>query len=162
MRGRFRRWYQGLNDAFKEDLIRITIAGRPRGRKLQDIVHIPKGAKGFDIDVVEADVELMIKNLLTDLDKIEVKDDFKVSETSNVAIEFECRGHPSGIATTEASHWFIMLDGMRYRKQVGILIETERLYEIARRCPIALGGDDQASRMYLVPVTRLLTPFSVN
>lgn len=36
--------------------------------------------------------------------RIEIKEDFKAKYTGNVAVEFECRGKPSGISTTNATH----------------------------------------------------------
>jgi len=35
---------------------------------------------------------------------LEVKRDFKASQTGRVFVEFFCRGKPSGVATTEADH----------------------------------------------------------
>jgi len=126
---------------------------------LRDIVQIPKGEPGFDIDLVEADVEPLIRNIITSLGKTEIKHDFKVSESQNIAIEYECYGKPSGISITEATYWLIILDGQEYRGQVSILIEVERLKTIARGCKSVPGGDRMAARMYLVPIYRLLRPY---
>ena len=120
------------------------------------MVGIPPGLKAFDIDLCEADVEALIQEQLTTLEKVEVKHDFIVSRTGNVAIEFSYRGRPSGISTTKATHWLIILDGEYYKGDICILISVERLRQIARACNTIDGGDDNASAMYLVPVSKLL------
>ncbi len=51
----------------------------------------------------------------------EVKDDRMASKTGNVAIEYESRGFPSGIANTKADYWVFRIDNKFY------LIATEAL-----------------------------------
>src|SRR5438552_3773489 len=41
---------------------------------------------------------------------IEVKCDRRCSETGNLAVELEHRGHPSGIVTSTASGWCFVVD----------------------------------------------------
>jgi len=41
--------------------------------------------------------------------KLEVKEDFMCGDTGNVALEFGCRGKPSGIETTEADFYIYKL-----------------------------------------------------
>lgn len=36
---------------------------------------------------------------------VEVKEDFYCAKSGNVAVEYECRGKPSGIEATKATHW---------------------------------------------------------
>ncbi len=86
---------------------------------------------------------------------LEVKRDFRASQTGNVFVEFFCRGKPSGIATTQANHWaFILDDG------IVIMLPTERLKDLAREAAkagdIVLGGDNNTSKGALVKVARLI------
>ena len=95
-------------------------------------------------------------------DTIEAKRDFKVSDTGNVAIEYECRGKPSGIAITKAIWWAILLNGDKYNGDVIVFIKTGRLKEIARKYrrlgKDIWGGDDGRAKMVLVPVKELMSP----
>lgn len=36
---------------------------------------------------------------------IEIKEDFYCRKSGNVAVEYECRGKPSGVSSTKATHW---------------------------------------------------------
>jgi len=116
----------------------------------------------FDIDLRNGKfAEWLIHELLSDeCGTIEVKRDFKVSETGNLAIEFTYRGRPSGIAITEATWWAFVLDGPRYKHDVILIIKTSRLHAMAKyfydQGDWMPGGDDNASEMVLIPVTRLL------
>jgi hypothetical protein len=83
------------------------------------------------------------------LTKLEVKNDIMASRTGNIAIEYECRGKPSGIDATIADWWvqginnvprFIRLSVLR------ILCSTGRT---------VIGGDKGSNtKMYLVPIER--------
>lgn len=112
----------------------------------------------FDIDLPEGEfAERLVKDLLGgERGSIEVKRDWKVTETGNVAIEFECRKRKSGISTTEASWWAIVLDGRLFAHQMIIFIKTSRLKEIAREIykqkGAVKGGDDRSSRIVLIPL----------
>ena len=98
---------------------------------------------------------------MQDGDLIEVKRDFIVSDTGNIAIEYECRDEPSGIATTRAAWWAILLDGLDYNGAVIVLIRTGRLKAIARKLyhlegRVVPGGDNGSAKMVLLPVGDLL------
>jgi len=87
---------------------------------------------------------------------IEVKDDSKHSaKTGNVFIEYESRNKPSGISTTQATHWAIKTSSNTF-----VIICTERLKEIARKYigtdRDVLGGDNNTSKGILVPREELL------
>mgnify|MGYP001070419334 CR=1 FL=1 len=56
-------------------------------------------------EMAETDFHLMLSEK-----KIEVKYDRKTKETGNVYIEFESRGKPSGIKTTQADYWTYYID----------------------------------------------------
>ena len=78
--------------------------------------------------------------------------------TNNIAIEFECRGKPSGISTTEASHWAHVLE-IHGEVQYTILLAVETLRGIIKSLGVSIerfttnGGDDDAARMYLFPTS---------
>lgn len=99
---------------------------------------------------------------MADGDLIEAKRDFKVSDTGNVAIEYEFRGKPSGIAKTKAAWWAILLNGNKYNGEVIVLIRTARLKELARAYKRTArdvsGGDNGEARMILFPVEELMSP----
>ena len=86
---------------------------------------------------------------------IEVKRDFVASRTGNVFVEFFCRNKPSGIATTQATHWAFILDD-----ETVVLLPTEKLKIIAReayrkRGPV-MGGEKNLSKGVLIRVERLV------
>ena len=86
---------------------------------------------------------------------LEVKRDFKASQTGRVFVEFFCRGKPSGIATTEADHWaFILNDG------IVIILPTERLKELVveaqEKGKTISGGDSNVSQGALIKLERLV------
>lgn len=121
------------------------------------------GNYNFDLDLPEGEfAEALVQSILCEKGRstIEVKRDFLVSNSGNVAIEYRSRGKKSGIATTKAQWWAIVLDGDKYNHEVIILIETERLRRIARSFykmgKHTPGGDDLSSEMVLIPVGELL------
>ena len=87
---------------------------------------------------------------------IEIKDDSKHSaRTGNVFIEYESRGKPSGIATTEADYWAI-----RTSEHTFVTVSTKRLKEISRKYigtkRDVRGGDNNTSLGILLPRHELL------
>ena len=116
----------------------------------------------FDIDIIEGEfAERMIKELLEgQRGTIEVKRDFKVTETGNLALEYEYRGRKSGLAKTEATWWAIVLDGERFAHQMVILIKTERLKELGnqmyKKGYKVPGGDNKASKLVLLPLPEII------
>lgn len=87
---------------------------------------------------------------------VEVKADLKAKATGNLFIEYESRGKPSGIATSEADYWCFDIG------HLFILIETEELKQIVR--PLLgtsadkRGGDNNSSKGVLLPLTELIKP----
>lgn len=86
---------------------------------------------------------------------LEVKRDFKASQTGRVFVEFFCRGKPSGIATTQADHWaFILDDG------IVVILPTDRLKKLVidarERNRVVAGGDNNVSHGALIELERLL------
>ncbi len=99
------------------------------------------------------ETENAFANILGPNTTIEIKDDLQASQTGNIFIEFESRGKPSGIATTEADYWTIHIDG------IWITIKTETLKEKARRIyklfGTTMGGDSNTSKGVLIPIKNL-------
>ena len=88
--------------------------------------------------------------------KIEVKTDFGTQSTGNVFVEYESRGRPSGIATSEADYWAFIIS----QSQI-IIIRTETLKDIARGqfsnpSRLVLGGDNNTSKGVLIKVEELV------
>ena len=103
--------------------------------------------KGFDLDLKDGLIgEANLRKIFANK-KIEVKRDYLSKTTGNIAIEFECRGVPSGIATTEAEFWCFILE----KENLYILVPTEKLRLLCAMAEIVEGGDDKASKMYLLP-----------
>ena len=86
---------------------------------------------------------------------LEVKRDFRASQTGKVFVEFFCRGKPSGIATTEADFWAFVIDG-----DYVVILPTEALKEIVefhkQKGWVMSGGDNNVSQGALVRVERLI------
>ena len=114
----------------------------------------------FDIQLKASEIaEKDIANLFCSV-KIELKtEQHQWEKTGNVAIEYECNGKKSGLATTQADFWFHEL--RKDNKTFCIFCyPVEQLKEIARKYyhagKITSGGDRNASRMILIPIKELL------
>jgi hypothetical protein len=94
-----------------------------------------------------------------DIQTIELKTEKWIWEkTLNLALEFWCRGHPSGIATSTAGYW---VHALRRNGKVFcyLMFPREVLLELAReqyrrgnwRC----GGDGGQSKMVLLPLREI-------
>jgi hypothetical protein len=83
--------------------------------------------------------------------QVEVKRDLKAESTGNVAIETAYRGQPSGILTSKATWWVIVVDSR------AIMVKKDDLlrFVLAERFPEVPAGDGKASMVSLVPVERL-------
>jgi hypothetical protein len=118
--------------------------------------------KRFDLDLAYGQVfEQKVAEILGQ-SKIEVKTEKdKWKTTGNIVIEYESRGKPSGIITTEADYWL-------HNCAVGddivfsILLKVSRLRQyIAKHNPRSVrGGDDMTSKLYLIKLTDLVTLIS--
>lgn len=90
-------------------------------------------------------------------DKLELKTETHQWErTGNIAIEYESRGKPSGIAATEAHIW---VHELRRDNQtlLYIMVPIARLRELCATAPrYTAGGDDRAQKGYLIKLTDLL------
>lgn len=82
---------------------------------------------------------------------VEVKNDLKASETGNVAIEIAYGNQASGIMTTRATWWAIVVEEFCY------LCKTEELrcLILEKTCKRTFGGDGGKSQLVLLPLERL-------
>ena len=87
--------------------------------------------------------------------KIEVKRDLQAHKTGNVFIEYESRGKKSGISTTQADYYCIVVNDTSY-----ILINTDKLKAMCREYLNTgrdiKGGDSNTSKGILLPLTDLI------
>ena len=83
----------------------------------------------------------------------EVKADRLAYKTSNVVIEYQCYGNPSGICTSKANYWviFVINDNL----QDCYIIPKKRLNKMVQTCKTVNGGDYGLSRMYLLELKRI-------
>jgi hypothetical protein len=107
-------------------------------------------AKHLKFDKVEFNDDKRYDFKITQGDKsktYEVKRDLMCGQTGNFALEYECRGNPSGIVTTQADYWIYQLDDGFY------LIGVERLKKLiddAQYFRMVTGGDrGSRTKMFL-------------
>ena len=118
--------------------------------------------KRFDLDLAYGQVfENKVAEILQN-SKIEVKTEKdKWKTTGNIVIEYESRGKPSGIITTEADYWLhncAVGDNIVF--SLLLKVSTLRQY-IAKQNPRSVrGGDDMTSKLYLIKLTDLVTLIS--
>lgn len=85
----------------------------------------------------------------------EVKYDLMVEKTGNIAIEYESRGKPSGIATTKANFWVYKFLGRYFLYLTSEL--KKHLYEDKGYDRKATGGDKGSNtKMFLVGVEKFM------
>lgn len=116
--------------------------------------------KKFDIDLEYGKVrEKMVADMLQDK-KIEVKSERDVwQKTGNIAIEYESYGKPSGINATESDYWFHNLC-IGEDTFATIVFDTKSLKRIIDNLDYkrsVSGGDNNASRMYLLNLQKLFS-----
>lgn len=115
--------------------------------------------KRFDLDLQYGQVfEQKVADMLQNK-KIEVKTERdKWKSTGNIVIEFESRGRPSGIASTEADYWFHNLAiGNDIVMTLVFPVYKLRSYITNNMPKMIRGGDNNTSRMYLISLTDLVT-----
>ena len=116
--------------------------------------------KKFDIDLEYGKVrEQLVADMLQDK-KIEVKSERDVwQKTGNIAIEYESYGKPSGINATESDYW---LHNLCIGEDIcaTIVFDTTSLKRIINNLDYkrsVSGGDNNASRMYLLNLQKLFS-----
>lgn len=148
--------YEALTAEQKIDFLRHAIVHKPVDYRLRHILGEGSGERGFDLDFIDG--ILAEQKLVAVGRKTEVKHDFVVSETGNVAIETMYREQPSGLSATLSAWWFFWLGGAEYHDEVGVLIATRRLDRLILPFYETDGGDNKRARMRLVPCKELLRP----
>ena len=127
---------------------------------MQHLEPNKKNQKKFDLDLQYGKVrEKKIAEMLENK-KIEVKSERDIwQKTGNIAIEYECYGKPSGIRSTEADYWFHNLC-IGEDTFATIVFETKSLKRIIDKLDYkrtVSGGDNMASRMYLLNLQKLFS-----
>ena len=131
-----------------------------RKQKMQQLQPSLENRKKFDIDLEYGQVrEQVVADMLQDK-KIEVKSERDIwQRTGNICIEYESYGKPSGIAATESDYWF-------HNLCIGedifatIVFDTKSLKRIINNLDYkksVSGGDNNASRMYLLNLQKLFS-----
>lgn len=153
---RFTVWFNNLNVEWKEKVLKYVYEHRPRPHlNISELMGYENTGKGFDVDLAKGQMaEEMLKGILSG--KLEVKCDAKVSTTGNLAVEYMCSGHPSGISTSKSEWWAFVLDGARYEQEVVVLITKKRLLGLLDGARSVRGGDGNRAQMYLLRKERLL------
>lgn len=116
--------------------------------------------KKFDIDLEYGKVrEQLVADMLQDK-KIEVKSERDVwQKTGNIAIEYESYGKPSGINATESDYWFhnLCIGEDVFATLVFDTNSLRRIIDNLDSKKSVSGGDNNASRMYLLNLKKLFS-----
>lgn len=111
----------------------------------------------FDLNFGVLNGETWFHEIMTNK-KIEVKSDRITTKTGNVYIEYESRGKPSGIATSEADYWVYKFD-----EESAVIFKTEALKNKLKTLvnlgvakADVKGGDDKTSKGILLSLKDLL------
>jgi len=116
--------------------------------------------KKFDIDLEYGKVrEQQVADMLQDK-KIEVKSERDVwQKTGNIAIEYESYGKPSGINATESDYWFhnLCIGDETFATLVFDTASLKRIIANLDKKRSVSGGDNNASRMYLLNLQKLFS-----
>ena len=119
-----------------------------------------KDRKKFDIDLEYGKVrEQQVADMLQDK-KIEVKSERDVwQKTGNIAIEYESYGKPSGINATESDYWFhnLCIGDETFATLVFDTTSLKRIISNLDKKRSVSGGDNNASRMYLLNLQKLFS-----
>lgn len=116
--------------------------------------------KKFDLDLQYGQkFEDNFLNIIAN-SKIEVKTERGMwLKTGNIAIEYESYGKPSGIMATEADYWIHNLcqDDFIF---FSIFTSVENLKKLINlnSFKTVSGGDHNASKMYLIGLSKLISP----
>jgi hypothetical protein len=108
---------------------------------------IGQAAEGTLAEVLKAGVDTPVT--------IEVKSDKGAWKTGNVFVEYEYRGKPSGISTSEADYWAFECDGTYFIVRRHRLVALVTAAKKEGRC--VYGGDHDWSRGALVPTAWFAT-----
>ena len=122
-----------------------------------------KELRKFDIDLeFGKSWEKHIDGVFSGVTKCEVKTERdKWASTGNICIEIESYGKPSGLTSTEAEIWVhnLVKDG---ELCASLMFNTNKLRKVLKKMKpyTVMGGDNDASKLYLVNIAKLLTAVS--
>ena len=123
-----------------------------------------KELRKFDIDLeFGKSWEKHIDGVFSGVTKCEVKTERdKWASTGNICIEIESYGKPSGLTSTEAGVWVhnLVKDN---ELCCSLMFNTDRLRKTMEEMNpyTVMGGDNKASKMYLVNIGKLLKAISL-
>ena len=108
--------------------------------------------KRFDIDLSYGVIQEQKVLDIFQNSKIEVKSERDLwIKSGNIVIEFESRGKPSGISTTEADYWFHnLVKGEDIITTLVFPVEGLKDYISMNNPRIVKGGDNRTSNLYLI------------
>ena len=120
--------------------------------------------KKFDIDLAYGQLhDVRIADMLQNKN-LEVKTERdQWANTGNICIEFQSYGKPSGIKATEADFWFHNL-ALGDDVFCTLVFSVDNLKKIVERLDhhrVVSGGDHNASRMFLVNLSKLFSTDTV-
>jgi hypothetical protein len=127
---------------------------------MENLAPSKENRKKFDIDLEYGQVrEQLVADMLQDK-KIEVKSERDMwQRTGNIAIEYQSYGKPSGIDATESDYWFHNLC-VGDETFCTLVFDTKSLKRIINNLDYkrsVSGGDNNASRMYLLNIQKLFS-----
>lgn len=112
--------------------------------------------KKFRKDLERGNVQQSLVMDIFEGESFEIKSDFMAHRTGNIAIEFQCRGKDSGIRKTESDHWVYKIT----KPDIIIIFNTSKLRKFVEenmdKYKIIMGGDDNSSKMMLIPIKEIL------
>ena len=114
--------------------------------------------KNFEYDLEFGEIrEQRVADILLN-QKIEVKTERgQWVQSGNIAIEYEYRGKPSGIATTQAPYWFHILE-IGGEEFCTLMLKTDmlkKLIKAVKNTRTVMGGDDKQSKLVLLPLREI-------
>ena len=127
---------------------------------MENLSPSKENRKKFDIDLEYGQVrEQLVADMLQDK-KIEVKSERDMwQRTGNIAIEYQSYGKPSGIDATTSDYWFHNLC-IGEETFATLVFNTDNLRRIIKNLDkkkSVSGGDNNASRMYLLNLQKLFS-----
>ena len=122
-----------------------------------------KELRKFDVDLeFGKQWEEHIDEVFSGATKCEVKTERdKWASTGNICIEIESYGKPSGLTSTEAEVWVhnLVKDN---ELCCSLMFNTDKLRKVMKKMKpfTVMGGDNNASKLYLVDIAKLLKAVS--
>lgn len=129
--------------SFKKDLAQEK-------KTINKIVESLEKKYGAEIEINQnADYDLLVKQKERQF-TIEIKEDFMVAKTNNLAIEYECRGKPSGISVSKADYYLFKCN---FEEPIYLILKTEDIINSINKKEYkkdVIGGDKNSNtKMYL-------------